>query len=262
MPHPEGWEPWRPGASAPLPGLRRVVGHRGAALHAPENTLSAIRRAHALGARWVEIDVKLTGDGHAILMHDDTLDRTTDARGPVALTTLARLRGVDAGARFGAKFAGEPVPTFTAAVELLLQLGMSVNVEIKPCKGREVETGQAVARAISELWPLHGPPLLVSSFARGALAASRAVAPTLPLGLLVERIPRNWAVAMQAFGCTTLHPWYFPTRRVTVRDLARQGVPLLFYTVNDPTRASRLLEAGARAIITDAPDRILPIAQG
>jgi glycerophosphoryl diester phosphodiesterase len=195
-----------------------------------------------------------------ILMHDDTLERTTDGRGPVAAATFERIARLDAGARFGVAFAGEPVPTLAAALELLVALGMAANVEIKPCKGREAETGAAVARTLLDHWPRHGPPVLVSSFARAALTTARATAPGLPLGLLVTRIPRAWATTLQAFGCTTLHPWYLPARLATVRSLARAGVPLLLYTVNQPTRAHRLLNAGARAIITDAPERIMPVA--
>ena len=91
--------------------IPRVVGHRGAAGHAPENTLAGLRKAVELGATWVEFDVVLTGDGVPVLLHDDTLERTTNGRGSIAETALADVRSLDAGSWFSERFAGERVPT-------------------------------------------------------------------------------------------------------------------------------------------------------
>ena len=95
--------------------LPRIIGHRGAALHAPENTLAGLREAARQGCRWVEIDVRLTADGGLVLMHDPTVDRTTTAAGRVRELALAEIAGMDAGARFGAAWAGEPVPALADA---------------------------------------------------------------------------------------------------------------------------------------------------
>jgi glycerophosphoryl diester phosphodiesterase len=236
------------------------VGHRGAAAHAPENTLASIRRAHELGADWVEFDVKLTRDGVPILMHDSKLKRTTNGTGLVAALDYASVARLDAGAWFPGGFVGERVPTLEAAVELLVELDLAANVEIKPCPGREVETGEVVAEALDRLWPEDGPALLVSSFARSALRAAHAVAPGLPLGLLSELLPEDWPEALRDLDCTTLHLWHAPLRLEKLRAVIDQGVPVLLYTVNDPKRAADLLANGASSIITDAPDRILPIA--
>jgi glycerophosphoryl diester phosphodiesterase len=255
-----GWEPWRPGRNPDLAGLPYVVGHRGAMAHAPENTLASIRRAWELGARWVEFDVKLSRDGVSLLMHDDTLDRTTNGCGPVAGMDARDLRELDAGGRFHPEFTGEPIPLLHETLALLRELEIGANVEIKPSPGREVETGEAVAHELLDLWPLGAPPVLISSFSRLALAAARAIAPDFAYGLLVERVPRDWETALQDLGCTTIHPWYVTTRTAVIRLLVRQGVPVLVYTVNDPGRAAKLLGAGARGIITDVPDRLVPIA--
>src|SRR5437764_8171860 len=103
------------GRAAPLP-LPPVIGHRGAAASAPENTLAGLRRAKALGCTWVEFDVRLTADGALVLCHDARLDRTTDRTGRVAAQSLATVRQCDAGSRFGPAFAGEPVPTLGEAL--------------------------------------------------------------------------------------------------------------------------------------------------
>src|SRR5262245_53621059 len=107
--------------------LPRVIGHRGAAAYAPENTLESIREAAHRGARWVEFDAKLTGDGAVILMHDDTLDRTTNSRGPVAQTSLADIARLDAGAWFGEPWRGARVPTLADTLALLVELDMQAN---------------------------------------------------------------------------------------------------------------------------------------
>src|SRR5262249_59307691 len=97
----------------------RVIAHRGAKATSPENTLASIRQAVAEGATWIEFDVKLTSDGHPILMHDPTLDRTTNGKGNVAETTLAAIRELDAGSWFGGRFAREKVPTLEEALEVM-----------------------------------------------------------------------------------------------------------------------------------------------
>lgn len=249
--------PWRPDRRPLTPGLPRVIGHRGAKGTSPENTLASIREAHAMGMEWVEFDVKLSADGIAILMHDETLDRTTDGRGAVAQAPFAAIAGLDAGGWFDARFAGEPVPTLEAVLRLLASLRMGANVEIKPCPGREAETARVATQVIRRCWPADAAPLLLSSFKIASLEAAQAAAPELPRGLLVEELPKDWAETMQRLACTSLHPGHKQMDPATLRDLAAKAVPVLFYTVNETARAKELLDAGAAAVITDYPARIL-----
>lgn len=237
--------------------LPRVIGHRGAAGAAPENTLASIAKAKELGASWVEFDVKLTKDGHAILFHDDRLERTTDGRGGVAATTLAEIKGLDAGSWFDRSFRGEPVPTFDEALALCAELGLGINVEIKPCAGRERETAQAAVTALLEMWPQTMPPPLISSFAPACLRLAHEMAPEMPRGYLAGGLPRRWRELMAEYGCATLHlnhrrivPW----QRTSV---VAAGVPLVLYTVNDGRTARRYLQAGVAAVFTDHVDRVL-----
>jgi glycerophosphoryl diester phosphodiesterase len=237
--------------------LPQVIGHRGAAAAAPENTLAGIRKAKELGATWIEFDVKLTKDGHPILFHDDRLDRTTDGRGPVAAATLAEIRRLDAGSWFAPAFRGEPVPTFEEALALCGELGLGINVEIKPCRRREAATAAAAVATLDRLWPQGLPAPLISSFAPEALRVVRAQAPALPRGHLAGRLPRSWQALMARDGCVTLHLDY---RRLSERQCAAivaAGVPLLLYTVNDGERARRLLANGVTAVFTDHVDRVL-----
>jgi glycerophosphoryl diester phosphodiesterase len=243
-------------AAAPL-RLPPVIGHRGAAGAAPENTLASIKKARELGATWIEFDVKLTKDGHPILFHDDCLERTTDGRGAVAAITLAEIRRVDAGGWFGPAFRGEPVPTLAQALALCAELGLGINVEIKPCPKREIETAQVTVATLLDLWPRDRPPPLVSSFAPVCLAVARDLAPELPRGYLAGTLPRRWRELMAEHACTTMHLNHRRTIPGQRAALLAAGIPVVLYTVNDGLRARRHLEAGVAAVITDHVDQVL-----
>ena len=236
--------------------LPPVIGHRGAAGRAPENTLAALRRAHELGCAWVEFDVRLSGDGALVLCHDPTLERTTNGTGPVAAQPLAALRQLDAGGWFAPEFAGERVPTLAEALALCADLSLVADIEVKAERGREYATAAAVAAALRRPGA-RLPALLVSSFALPALAALRALAPRVPLGVLFRQVPRDWREVARRFGCVTLGA---DQRRLTAGRAAAiraAGYPLAAYTVNDPARARLLYASGVTSVFSDAPDIIL-----
>ncbi len=255
----DGWQPWSPGQGAATPGLDRVIGHRGAAARAPENTLASLREAYRLGCRWVEFDVMLTRDGVPVLIHDEKVQRTTDGRGRVQELSFAELRTLDAGAWFAPRFAGERIPSLEEAIAVCHELGLAANVEIKPARGHEHVTGRIVAETLLRLWPSNGTRVLLSSFERSSLAAASMAAPALPRGLLAEALPPDWAEAMQDLGCASLHLSHRRLRAAELRALLEQRVPVLLYTVNEPQRAIDLLTAGVAAVFTDVPDAVFSI---
>lgn len=234
-----------------LDALPRVIGHRGAAATAPENTLAGLRQAQALGATWVEFDVKLTRDGHPILMHDSRLERTTNGRGRVAATSLQEARRLDAGGWLDPAFEGEPVPTFGEALDLCAELGLGIDVEIKPCRGREAETARVVVEMLLASWPSTAPAPLISSFAPVCLAVARALAPDLRRGHLGGSLPWRWRDRLRDHGCATLHLDHRHLRDRHLAEIRAAGAPLVVYTVNDPDQARALITAGATSIITD-----------
>jgi glycerophosphoryl diester phosphodiesterase len=241
------------------PPLPPVVGHRGAKGHAPENTLAGMRKAAELGARWVEFDVKLTADGELVVMHDDRVNRTTDGKGAIAAMTFAEIRELDAGRWFSPDFSGEQVPTLDEVMQFLAFRGMGANVEVKPCPGREAETGAAIARSLGARW-LGGPaPVLISSFSEVSLAAALQAAPEVPRGYLAAKFPKDWLERTRGLGCATFHMADRQFTETRVRSVRDAGVRPVVYTVNDARRAKDLLEWGMEAVITDYPDRILAV---
>ena len=229
----------------------RVVAHRGGGRLAPENTLGAIRLGASLGFKGVEFDVMLAGDGTPVLIHDETVDRTTDGRGAVSKLTYQELSRFNIGKK-------EKIPTFEQAATLCRELGVWANVEIKPALGHERRTGEAVARATAAQW--RGAPLapILSSFSAVSLAAAAAAAPDLPRGLLVGRIPRHWGELMRDLGCVALHCNHRALTAMLFEAIRAEGYAVLCWTVNDRRVARKLSGWGVDCLVTDRLDRIGP----
>lgn len=235
-------------------GRPLVLGHRGARREAPENTLPAFRRAMQAGADGVELDVHLSGDGHPVVIHDATLDRTSDGSGRVSQTPLARLRQLDAGGWFGPSFAGTGLPTLAEALEVLAAATL-VNIELKgssrPAGRLERQVLQAVQAA--------GMPgqVILSSFSPAPLWRLRQSGPIAlgwlhgpgpagAVGLLLARLLR-----LQA-----LHPFHGALSAGYLRRAHRQGLQVNTWTVNEEAAVHRLARLGVDAIITDCPEKV------
>jgi glycerophosphoryl diester phosphodiesterase len=208
-----------------------------------------------MGFRGVEFDVMLAGDATPVLIHDETVDRTTDGRGHVAKLTYQELLKVNIK---GSKDKQEKIPTFEQTVRLCRELGVWANVEIKPALGHERRTGEAVARASAEYW--RGAPLkpVLSSFSTVSLAAAAAAAPELPRGLLVGRIPKHWRELMRDLGCVALHCNYRALTAKLAHEVHDAGYAILCWTVNDRRSAKKLVHWGVDCLVTDRLDRIGP----
>ncbi|HEY2540401.1 MAG TPA: glycerophosphodiester phosphodiesterase family protein [Stellaceae bacterium] len=237
--------------------LPRVIGHRGAASLAPENTLAGLRRARALGCRWVEFDVRMTADNRLVLLHDDRLDRTTNGRGRARSLPLEAIRRCDAGSWFASSFAGEQVPTLEEAMAALSELGLGANLELKAERGKATEIGLAVAELTARLWPPHLPAPLISSFIPEAIRAARERVPNVAYGLLLRSAAgQRWRQA-EALGCTTVNIDHRRLRPAIVSEIRSAGFAVLAYTVNDVMRARELFEWGVASVISDVPHLIL-----
>jgi glycerophosphoryl diester phosphodiesterase len=248
----------------------RVLAHRGGGTLAPENTLAAIRRGFELGFRGIECDARLSRDEVPVLIHDRTLERTTNGHGAVADAGAADLARLDAGGWFDREFRGEPLPTLEAAIAFCRARGIWIDLEIKRLPGQTARVGRVVARTVARGYAdalraggdraenVSPAVPLLSSFGREALLAAREAAPDVPRGWLVAGIPPDWQAELAALGCVSLHVDHETLTRPAVRQVKDAGYWLFCYTVDDPRRASELFDWGIDALCTDRIDLVGP----
>ncbi|MGF6769374.1 glycerophosphoryl diester phosphodiesterase [Paraburkholderia sp. GAS199] len=233
----------------------RLVAHRCGGTLAPENTLAGFDACVRYGYRMVEFDAKLSADNQLFLLHDDTLERTTNGHGAAADHTWQQLSEFDAGAWRGAEFAGTRLPTLAQAAGRCARDGIAANIEIKPCPGRDEITGRLVASGALQLWQGQTPPLL-SSFSFEALAAARDAAPSLQRGMLFEEVPMDWLRIVRELDCVSLHASHRYLTETLVAKIRAAGLRVLAYTVNDPERARLIAQWGVDMICTDRIDTL------
>lgn len=235
----------------PFVGHAEIIAHRGYSARAPENTLVAIDAAVSARADAVEFDLQVSADGIPVLFHDDTLERTSDGVGAVTERTLAELRGLDAGSWFGAAFAGEPLPTFSAALARAQGRIARVYPEIKA-----LETHEAVSRMVDAVLE-HGlvESTVFISMDWGSLERVRSLNEGVGLGYIVEKPERAAeGIARAAEDSRAMADF---KASILLEDPAladearRRDVELAVWTVDDPAEASRLLELGVRRITTN-----------
>ncbi|WP_229819055.1 glycerophosphodiester phosphodiesterase [Streptomyces lateritius] len=228
-----------------------VIAHRGASSAAPENTLISDEVARRGGARWIENDVQPSRDGVPYVLHDTTVDRTTDGTGPIRALTAAQLDALDAGSWFAPAYTGARVPTLAAQLEDLRVRGGNLLLEIKGRHSRE-----EVARIV-RLVRDHGMTdrVFVQSFDVDALRHTRALAPELPLGLLRSRLDPDPVAVAEELGLSAYNPaaGALATDPDVVKELHAAGIALMVWTVDSPARWKELDALGADAVITNRP---------
>ncbi len=240
----------------PMPAGPRplIVAHRGASFAAPENTLAAFRAAVEMGADAIELDVQRCADGHLVVFHDSTLDRTTDSRGRLAERSLTELKRLDAGRWFAPGFAGERIPALEEVLQavprhVILFVELKVS-ELPPVLAAGIE--EQVAGALSEGGRLAAS--VVSSFDPACLGRVKAVMPQACCGLLFESDPqRHLSVALD-IGVDALHPHWTVISDSLLQAARRHGLAVAAWTVDEPQVIARLARAGVDAIITNRPD--------
>jgi glycerophosphoryl diester phosphodiesterase len=235
----------------------QVFAHRGAKARAPENTIPAFAQALELGVAGIELDVHLSKDGQLVVIHDFTVDKTTNGHGPVRGFTAAELAQLDAGSHFSPNFAGVGVPTLTEVFELVAGR-CQVNVEIKsedPNGGGEVEPLVALIRQ-AQLYD----QVIVSSFNAPTLIKLRWVDPQVRLGLLYyqplpDHLRHAWFTAI--LQPEALHPYHRLVDAPLMEWARHKGCTVNTWTVNDGAEAQRLAELGVNVIMSDVPDVVM-----
>ncbi len=236
----------------------RWIAHRGAGKLAPENTLAAFRLGAQYGYRMFECDAKLSLDGLPFLLHDSTLERTTNGGGMAGEQDFAQLAQLDAGSWLGRAWAGEPLATLENVARFCLANQLHLNIEIKPTSGQEEETGRVVAEHAQRLWKGAACPPLLSSFRPESLAEARDAASQLPRALLLDSLREGCLDQAQELGCVALICRYTLWDAALVAQAHALGLRALSYTVNDATAADALLALGTDGIITDRVDLFSP----
>ncbi len=236
-----------------------IFAHRGACAHAPENTLAAFELALAQGADGIELDVKLSADGHVVVIHDAMVDRTTGEHGRVKDLSLAELRTFDAGSFFAEKFRGEKIPTLEEVFETLGNRTF-INVELTNYNTPRDHLVESVCMLIKR-FSLQ-KRVLFSSFFASNLSRARDFLPDVPRGLLAfGGLLGAWARSFGfAFGkYQALHPNLKDVTPQQVQRVHRLGRRVHVWTVNAAEEMRRLFGWGVDAIITDDPQAAVQI---
>jgi glycerophosphoryl diester phosphodiesterase len=238
-----------------------VIAHRGACRVAPENTLSAFRAAAALGADAVELDARLSSDGHVVVHHDRTLDRTTSGTGPLSEKPLRELEALDAGSHFGAEFAGEKIPRLDEVLEAIAGQ-LLLNVHFSNYENPHDGLPESVVRLVQSRG-LEERVLCSSFDPRGLLAVQRASL-VIPCALLVwhTQNPLQRELLRRFTPCHAYHPQDPGVSRDGFAREHARGRTVHAWTVNDRERMRELMAWGVDGLITDVPDVAREVVDG
>lgn len=234
--------------------------HRGASGYCPENTMAAFQHAIELGATGIETDVQMTSDGQLVLIHDESLLRTTGVNKLVKDVTLAEIRQLDAGSWFGPQFAGERIPVLDELLELARQQQIMLNLEIKS----GIVLYPDIEKKILEKLAAYDmeQPSIISNFNHYSLVQCKAINPAVATGILyMEGLYRPWDYAATV-GASALHAPKYAVVPELVEEAKASGIIYNVWTVNEPEEMRAFIAAGVAGIITDYPDRLETILSG
>ncbi len=222
------------------------IAHRGASGHEPENTLLAFTKAIEFGVDIIELDVHQCASGELIVIHDATVDRTTNGTGHVQELSYEELRLLDAGN-------GQPIPTLNEALDLINRQAI-INIELK---GENTE--QPVATLIDEYvqtknWKYDN--FIISSFNHHRLMAIKKILSDIQIGVLISHLPIDYAAIGQQLNAYSLHVWYESIDQVFIDDAHKRGIKLFAFTLDDPNQIEQLKTLGVDGIFSNYPEII------
>lgn len=250
--------------------MPKIIAHRGASRHAPENTIAAFRRAIEDGAEGIEFDVRLTRDGEAVVFHDRTLKRTARRKGKLAELTAAEAKNLDVGSWFdrangngkASQFANETVPTLGEALDSLAEFDGTIYVEIK-CREADVEP---LTRRVAEIINASGRTerFIVKSFKLAAIPLIKEFCPGIRTAALFAPKIKNllrkdkYLVRLaKDTGADQISVHYSLATRKLIKKARKHGLSVAIWTADNPRWVKRAFRLGLCAIITNDPGRLL-----
>ncbi|MFD2044526.1 glycerophosphodiester phosphodiesterase [Ornithinibacillus salinisoli] len=240
--------------------MTKIIAHRGSAGTHPENTMAAFREAEHVGADGIELDVHLTKDGKLAVIHDETVNRTTNGKGHVKDFTMSELHRLDAGSSFSTEFPYEKIPELTEVLTWLEQTGLTVNIELKNVFYLDYPGIEEKVLEELERFDLKSRAI-ISSFNHLGLYRMRKLDPMIDIAILFsEKLYEPWKYA-ESLGATSLHPHVYSMTDEMIHTSEQQNYPVRPFTINDEMHMERLIHAGCSAIITDYPERAIAVKE-
>lgn len=231
-----------------------LFAHRGMSSIAPENTLSAFAQCQAYGVKWFECDLDILKDGTVVISHDNDLDRCTNKSGSLSQLTADDLRSISAGSWFSDKFINEPLPTLNSVIDLINQLELNVNFELKSYSSNPKTATLLIdnfLHAIPKLDP--NREIIISSFDPNMLMLLKEKCPELPVACLFDSnsIHQDWLTTMKNCQARYIHPQNDGLTKEMISEFLKYGYKINVWTVNDLARANQLFNWGVTGIFTD-----------
>lgn len=229
-----------------------IIAHRGASAYAPENTMAAFKKALEMGSGGIEIDVHLSADGYPVVIHDNRLERTSNGTGLVKDKSLNELKGLDFGSWFSEEFKNEPIPTLEEVFDLISNISILLNIEIK--SGGIVYLGiEEIIAGLVKKYRME-EKVIISSFNHHSLSMLKRAAPEIKIGLLYsESLEKPWEHAKK-LGAEAIHPSYTSISPEVVKASNENGVLVNPYPIDNPEHIRLAIQAGVDGIITNVPD--------
>lgn len=253
-----------PTAHCPKLG-KTVFSHRGLNTVAPENTLAAFAKSAEAGLKWIETDVDIIADGTPIIIHDSTLDRTTDHSGDFYRLKLSDLEQIDAGSWFGPEFSSERLPTLADLVAFMNLHEINANIELKANEQGSARSEELIERVVAELEKLDpSREIVISSFSQPLLLRFHERAPQYAIGVLYETaaLYDDWLSVLEMCGATYIHVEDAGLTRAKVEAYTAAGYGVNVWTVNSKARANELFNWGCTGVFSDIADQIPTTAKG
>lgn len=237
-----------------------IIGHRGLAALAPENTLASFQAAKQQGLNWVEFDTQICGSGEWVVLHDYRVDRTTNGQGLLTDLSIEEIKHLDAGSWFHPRFKDERIPLLKEVLSFLTILKLQPNIEIKTMPEKQIKNTtppstqydlENFLEIIDQYWPKDKAPPLISSFELEPLLFIRKKAPHLPIGYLIEKWETSILETIIHYNFQSLHCDYQGINQSQLAKANQENVPVLLYTVNDQKLSENLLKQGSFALFSD-----------